>query len=152
MNKKSNPLDLYSNFSKIILGIKLFAGLALIFIGVVTALVLIYIIYNIFIHSAQIQLFNDLISSSKNLFVLYATDKEILYFSEKIIGYIVIFILLSISSGLSVKISSLGFKIVDKLEFKYLMEKIWQEFQKSKTFVQKEEKISRLPGANKHIQ
>lgn len=146
MELKKNPFDLYSNFAKLILGIKFFAGITLIGVGVVALIVILYLIYKIFVDFGNVQIIDELLLSSKKLIAIIASEKDVIYVSNQVVGYIFIFILLSISSRISIKISSLGFKIVDKLELKYLLEKLWSEWQKSKTNTKKT--VNKLPGKN----
>jgi len=149
MQQNKNPLDLYTNFAKIILGVKLGAGVVIVSTGVISTLVVLFIIYKLFTDTSSLQLFNETINSSKNLLQLIATEKDVTYVSNKIVGYVVIFVFLGLGTRLSLKIISVGFKLIDKLEFKFLLEKIWKEWLKAEENKPQKENISKLPTRNR---
>ncbi len=150
MERKKNPSELYINVAKYILNVKAIVGLLLIAIGVYAAITIIIIIYKIFMDFQSIPFMKHIINSGNKIVDLFSVDHDSIGISEKVFGYIVMFILLSIGSRLSVKIISVGFKIVDKLELKYLMEKIWEEWQITKKS-ENNTKESKLPGSGNNI-
>lgn len=139
MDKNKSPVNFFTNTAKSILTLKFFIGILLIGIGVYAAITIIVIVYNIFADLSSVPFLKIILRSSQKLVDVISTDTGSIAVSSEVLGYIVAFILLSIASRLSVKIISIGFKIIDKLEFKYMMQKIWKEWEETKKTNQKKD-------------
>ncbi len=137
MDKKKSPVNFFTNTAKSILTLKFFIGILLIGIGVYAAITIIVIVFNIFTDLSSVPFLKIILRSSQKLVDVISTDTGTIAVSSEVLGYIVAFILLLIASRLSVKIISVGFKIIDKLEFKYMMQKIWKQWEETKKANQK---------------
>jgi len=124
MDKKT-PSEVYEYVAKIILTFKFIMGVLLILIGVAAAISVLYVLIKIFIDTQNVILIRDLLNSDQNLIDIFATNNATISTSNIIVTFIASFIFLGIGSRLSIKIMELGFKIVDKLDLKYIMERIW---------------------------
>lgn len=148
MEREKTPSELYINVAKSILNLKFVMGMLLIAIGVYAVITIIIIIYRIFMDLAEVPFMSQILGAGDKLIEIISTNAGGISVSDKIVGYVAAFIFLSIGSSLSVKIITIGFKIVDKMEFKYMMEKIWQEWQKTKKTSEVEE--HKLPGSSQY--
>lgn len=148
MERNKNPLNFYVNTAKSILSIKFFIGILLIGIGVWAAITIVLIVYKIFMDTSSVPFLKQIINSGQEVANLMAANNgDEVGVSYKILGFVVSFIFLSIASRLAVKIIEVGFKIIDKLEFKYMMQKIWDEWQKTKKMAEHQSE-SKLPGSS----
>ena len=133
MDKEKSPSSFIINTAKYILSIKIVIGFILIGIGVFAAITFITLIYEIIVNPERISLLG-LILKIPNAQVKIFSDSNgyALFLSQTIVYYSIIFFFVSIGTGLTVRIIKVGVGMIEKLELKYLMQKLFKEWDKEK--------------------
>ena len=132
MRDNKDPLNFTSSAAKYILYTKLGIGFLLIGIGIFASITLILIVYRIFTDIDSVPFMNKIMDLGPSTIELISAGGEGVYVSNSIMSYIVAIILLMFAGGLTTRILKIGIKLIDKLEVKYLFQKLWSEWEKTK--------------------
>ncbi len=137
MNENKSAGNFIMNTAKYILSIKIIIGFLLIAIGLFSAITFISLTYQIIVKSDSIALLESIIKiPNQNLEVITISDSYTLSISKTIVYYIISFVFLSIGVSITVKILKIGVGMIEKLELKYLIQKLiaeWDNELKNKT-------------------
>ena len=144
MNNEKNPLNFITNAARYTLYSKIAIGFILIGIGMYAAITLIIIVFRIFMDIESVPFMYKIISLSSESIELISNGTNSVFVSNTIISYIIAIILLLFAGGLTKKILSIGINLINKLEVKYLIDKLWNEYQKMK----KENPENKQEGVN----
>jgi hypothetical protein len=132
MSKKQEPIDVLTGVAKIILSIKTAIGFILIGIGIYCAVKIIFLVIQLFTNPQQIPFFPFTEGLSQKTLQMFITSTGGLGVSEVVFYYGVAIILLLFIGGLTKRILKLGILLINRLELKYIMERIFEEWQKNK--------------------
>ncbi len=137
MDKEKSASQFIINTARYILSIKIVVGFLLISIGIFAAITFIMLTYQIIVSPEKIMLLESVLKMPNGqIKIISDTRGYELFLSQTIVYYGISFFFLLVGTGLTAKIIKIGVGMIDKLELKYLIQKLikeWDEEKKKKT-------------------
>ena len=147
MKNNKDPLNFTSSAAKYILYTKLAIGFSLIGIGIYATIMLILIVFRIFTNLESVPFMNKIMELGPSTIEMISFSGKSIYVSNTIMSYVVALLVLMFAGRLTTRILQIGIKLINKLEVKYLFQKLWAEWEKTK----KDDKTQENNGAENEL-
>lgn len=133
MNQKKSPEEYIAQLASYILNIKSVIGLVLILIGVSAAISFMFLTYQIIVKTETIPLLESVLKIPQGeVEILSTSNGEALFVSKIVTYYFISFVFLVVGTGLSSRIIKIGVGLINKLDFKFLVQRLFTEWDKKK--------------------